>query len=144
MNQPADIARLQEQTKNLEAWVTDFHQEFKDFREDQHRANEHLNGQLHGIDLRLVELAAQRDQAPPSPPTAAKVTGAMDLVAHWSGRGSRVGGLLVVLYLLKIVSFDIDFGRLNAAMDAYSRLGKAGLLPDATPVQPTAPLVTDE
>lgn len=129
-----DIARLQVEYANMEAWIRAFEGDFRDFKRDQHDHNEVVTSQLHEIGLAVAKLE------PRSIPENARVQQAntlLNLAEQWSGRGAKVILLLVALWTLKIVSFDVDLAKFNAALEVYSKLGKAGLLPDATPTGPS-------
>lgn len=132
-----DIARLQVEQVNMEAWVRAFEADFKEFRRSQGEHNEAVTAQLHQIGLAVTRLDLRPAPPPPIPlpvdPRLAHATALLNLVGHWSGKGSRLLLLLTTLWIFKVVSCDVDTSKLNAALDTYGKLGKAGLLPDATP-----------
>ena len=122
----------------MEAWVRAFEADFKEFRHSQSEHNDTVTSQLHAIGLAVAHLEPRSPGAPPLPPDPRlpQATTLLNLVNQWSGRSSRILWLLAALWTFKVVSCDVDITKLNAALEAYSKMGKAGLLPDATPTKP--------
>lgn len=146
----ASIARLSSEQHNMESWVSAFEEDFKEFRRDHNQRHAEMSRDISEIKVAVGVLVARvetQPQAPPPPtqPPFQRATTILDLLAQWSGRGSKVVLLLFLLFLLKVISFDIDLGRLNAALDAYAKLSRVSSATPATPapVAPLAPLIVD-